>query len=76
MSSQRKEPRKVSPERLYQVTSRYFCAGMISSNGIITRAAPILRRHVLGKNTLKAMDTCKDNGWQVSRIINGKAYPR
>ncbi len=77
VSSQRKTPKKVSPEKLYQVVSPYFCAGMTARNGKIIKAAPILRKLVMGKGTLAAIDACKANyRWFVNRIINGQAYPR
>lgn len=31
---------------LYQVVTKYFCAGFVIKNGIITSCAPILRRKI------------------------------
>jgi hypothetical protein len=32
------------PDGLYQVTTRYLCAGFIVERGKVTRCAPILKR--------------------------------
>lgn len=31
---------------LYQVTTRYFCAGFVLENGKVTQCAPILKKNI------------------------------
>lgn len=56
------------PELLVQVTSARFCAGIVLMDDIVTEAAPILRRHVLGKTRDQARAVFAAKGWE-ARVV-------
>lgn len=37
---------------LYQVTTKYLCAGFVVHNGVITHCAPILRNKIIYWKTI------------------------
>ena len=57
---------KYSKHFLAQVTSNYFCAGMIVKEGIIVRSAPILKKHATGKRFIEFIKYANSRGWRVN----------
>ena len=49
--------------KLIRVVSRTFVAGCIAHDGRIVRAAPILRRHLMGLDGKAFVACCKARGW-------------
>lgn len=50
---------------LYIVDAKYFYAGFVTSNGKVTKAAPILRKHVMGKSEEQALAYIRRKGWKL-----------
>lgn len=40
------------PDGLYQVTTKYLCAGFVIENGIVVACAPILRKNLIYWKTI------------------------
>ena len=59
---------KNSKHFLAQVTSNYFCAGMVIKEGTIIRAAPILRKYATGKRFIEFIKYANSRGWRVNVI--------
>lgn len=56
-------------EKLYQVTSPHFCAGVISRAGLISEAAPILY-WMVGRTESFLVIYCQRKHWRVE-IVSG-----
>lgn len=52
---------------LVRVVARHFVAGF-ETDGIVRRAAPILRRAILGKTDAEARKVIRSRGWKASII--------
>lgn len=52
---------------LYQVTSGYFCAGIVVKGGHITEAAPILK-WTIGKRLVSFEVTAKLKSWTLIKV--------
>ena len=52
---------------LVQITSSYFCAGIILENGICIEAAPIVK-YMKGWDRPKIRDYCKYKKWSAKII--------
>jgi len=60
-----------SNTELYQVTSNYFCAGIVvSKTGVILmeETAPILRKTAAGKNFYQFCIYCNARGWRIKKV--------
>ena len=55
------------PDQLYQVTSPYFCAGLVTKGGQIVMAAPILR-WAIGRTIGYMQNYCQRKGWQIVEV--------
>jgi hypothetical protein len=53
--------------RLVRVVASHFVAGF-ETDGIVRRAAPILKRHLLGKTDEQARAYIKSSGWTASVV--------
>ena len=60
-------------EQLYQITSSYFCAGIITKNKIIIKAAPIIKWTV-GKSISEIIIHCTKKDWKISCIFNHSTW--
>ena len=49
---------------LFQITSKYFCAGFVVVDNKIINGAPILLKFFRGKTVEYAKEICKKNGWK------------
>jgi hypothetical protein len=52
---------------LLQITSNYFCAGLVSTHGRITLAAPIIK-YMKGWPFRKVSGYCDKKHWQLNRV--------
>lgn len=50
---------------MIQITSPYFCAGIVLRNGFVVRAAPILQ-YMLGWTGERALVYARHRGWRVN----------
>jgi hypothetical protein len=50
---------------LAQVQAERFCAGFIMVDDVVVEAAPILRRHLMGRSRDEARAICEAKGWTV-----------
>jgi hypothetical protein len=57
-------------ERLLQITSTYFCAGAVLNEGKCTEAAPILRKHVMGRTFDQIQAVCAAKKWKVVEVMS------
>lgn len=48
---------------LVQITSSYFCAGIVLEDDVCTEAAPILK-YMRGWGRLRIRDYCRSKGWK------------
>lgn len=67
----------MSRETLVQITTPYFCAGVVARDGIVREAAPIVR-YMKGWDGIRVADYCRSKGWSwvvVSRSRNGECPP-
>lgn len=56
---------------LLQISSGYFCAGIVVSQfGVVIRAAPILR-YMLGWNSKRVHKYCHVKDWHISVVKRG-----
>ena len=55
-------------EELYQITSSYYCAGIIIRNNIICKAAPILG-WTLGKDIEWFKTYCASKSFIINKIL-------
>lgn len=55
------------PTHLWQITAPHFCAGIITTNGICTEAAPILA-WTIGKSRQELREYFTRRTWLVKRI--------
>jgi hypothetical protein len=53
-----------SNNELYQITSKYFCAGIVVHTGTIVHAAPILG-WTIGKEFKYFRDYCRRKRWAI-----------
>lgn len=53
----------MSGDVLVRVVAPHFVAGIVARDGVVVRAAPILRRRVLGKNGREVAACCAREGW-------------
>ena len=53
---------------LVQITSSYFCAGIILEDEVCIRAAPIVK-YMKGWDKVKIRNYCKYKNW-IAKIIN------
>ena len=51
----------------YQITSNYFCAGIIVKNDYVIKTAPIIN-YFNGENIIRVMITCRNHNWTIERI--------
>jgi hypothetical protein len=49
-------------ERLIQITSNYFCAGIVALNGRVIVTAPILK-YMKGWDGMQVRNYCSHRGW-------------
>ena len=62
--------------RLYQITSSYFCAGIVVNDaGYCVGAAPIVH-YMKGKSGNWIASYIKKKGWNVVKVESGKEQPR
>jgi hypothetical protein len=57
-----------SPEKLVRVVSPYFVAGFVIHDGRVIDAAPILRKHVIGKTEDEAREIIYGRGWKATIV--------
>jgi hypothetical protein len=55
-------------EELWQIHGPNFTAGLVLENGRCTKAAPILRKYVLGRTALEIHNTIVARRWRVWEI--------
>ena len=60
---------------LYQITSPYFCAGIIVTNGWCTQAAPIVH-YMKGKSSTWIASYIQKKGWKVICVTSDKPKAR
>lgn len=53
---------------LAQITSSYFCVGIILEEGVCTEAAPIVK-YMINWNRDKIRDYCNKKEWRI-KIVN------
>lgn len=56
-------------EALIQITSRYFCAGIVLKEGTVKTAAPILK-YMRGWNLNKVRNYSTGKGWKITTVRN------
>ena len=54
-------------ERIYRCAHHFAVAGFIVRDGIVSKAAPILKLR-LGMSELDAIDKLRNHGWNVENI--------
>ena len=52
---------------LYQIKSNYFCAGLITKESKVIKAAPIIN-YMLTKSIKEVIDYVTRKNWTISRI--------
>ena len=52
---------------LYQITSNYFCAGFITKESKVIKAAPIIH-YIINKTIKDVIDYVTKKNWTISRI--------
>jgi hypothetical protein len=55
---------------LLQITSNYFCAGVVVQDGAVTRAAPILK-YMRGWTIKRVRTYCKIKDWDCQPVSQG-----
>ena len=53
---------------LLRILAPHFVAGVEYENGRVVRAAPILRRALLGKTGAEVAAVCRRRGWSWERV--------
>lgn len=68
------ETRKVfgldAKDGLYQVDGGHFIAGLILKEGVVVKAAPIIRKLLLGRKKNELFGYCAGRHWKLERIAD------
>jgi hypothetical protein len=62
-------------ERLFQISSERFCAGVVVREGRVVECAPILRRHLLGLDGRRFAAVCARKGWRYVEVARPAGEP-
>ena len=60
----------MSHEVLLQIDSKYFCAGLVLSEGVVIQCAPIIK-YMRGWSVERVEQYCDKKGWEAVEVDIG-----
>ena len=58
----------MASEELYQITSNYFCCGIVAKNNIVVNCASIVFKYLIGRSIISVKNYCELKNWKIEKI--------